>query len=241
MTRPPLRVLAGVLVLALLLAGCSGLTATDGGAQTPTVSVENFSYPSGWSQGGVDGLSEAVETHRDAVTDVSRTTRTVTNDGENNRTVVRRVDTDAGTASLRFVDTTFGENVEVYYSNTGVFRYDLNAGDLVEISNESWKPSDVGTMERNTFTRPLDGVTLGASDTVIVEGTTAVVYTVTGVTDPDQIPADDASGRVVVTREGYIASLNVTKSNDDFWRRTTYSVTDFGTSSVERPDWVPEE
>lgn len=239
--RPPRRLWTGVLVLTLLLAGCSGLPATDGGTQTPTVSVENFSYPSGWSQDGIDDLSAAVATHRDAVTGVSRTARAVTLDGDDNRTIVRRVDTEAGTASIRFVDTTFDNDVSAYYSDAGVFEYDLDAGELVTRANDSWEMEDVGTFESETLNRPLEGVTLSASDTVLVEGTTAVEYTVTGLADPDRIPADEASGTVVVTREGYVAALNVTKSNEDYWRRMTYSVTDVGSADVERPDWVPEE
>ena len=239
--RPPRRLWSGVLVLTLLLAGCSGLPATDGGAQTPTVSVENFSYPSGWSQDGIEDVSDAVATHRDAVTGVSRTTRAVTLDGEYNRTIVRRVDADAGTASLRFVDTTFDNDVSVYYSDAGVFEYDLTTGELVTRANDAWEMNDVGTVEQETLSRPLDGVTLSASDTVLVEGTTAVEYTVTGLADPDRIPANEASGTVVVTREGYVASLNVTKSNEDYWREMTYSVTDVGSTDVERPDWAPEE
>jgi hypothetical protein len=225
---------AVTLVVVLLLAGCSGLPATDRQESTPEPTVESFSYPSGWSQDGITDLSVALETHDATVNDTSRRSRLSITDGDSNRTVVRTVDADAGTVSVRWTDTEFGGNVHAYYSAEGVFEYDRTTGELQRNPDENWTQARVGSKER--VERTLLELDVNATETGTVEGTTAVRYNVTGIEDPVSVPADNATGHVVVTEEGYIAEYDVTRGNDGFARQTRYEVSEFGTATVPRPD-----
>jgi len=226
------------LVVLVLSAGCSGLPATDGRASGPDSTVESFSYPSGWSQEGITDLSVALRTHDEAVRNTSRRSRMSTVDEDGNRTVVRTLDADAGTASVRWFDAEFGGPMRYYFSDEGVFEYDPETEELTRNPGEGWTPDRVASHEG--LRRSLTGLKLDANETVSVEGTTAVRYDVTGVEDPVSVPADNATGHVVVTETGYLAAYDVTRGNDGFTRRTTYEVTDFGNATVTRPAWLPE-
>lgn len=81
---------------------------------------------------------------------------------------------------------------------------------------------------------------MNAAETVAVGGTTAVRYDVTGIEDPDSVPADTAAGHVTVAAEGFIAAYDITRGNDGFTRRTTYDISEFGTATVPRPTWLSE-
>lgn len=227
--------LAGV----LLLAGCSGLLAADQQTPTPQSTVETFSYPSGWSQAGITDLTVAMRTHDAAVENVSRRNRLVITDDDSNRTVVRAVDTDAGTGSLRFVDTQLGNDVHAYYSAAGVFEYDRTTGELRRMPDENWTTADVATAAG--LERPLRNLAVNATETVVVEGETAVRYTVTGIRNPDSVPANTASGYVTVAEAGYIAAYNITRGNDGYTRQTRFDLSALGTATVTRPAWLPDE
>lgn len=228
------------LVVLVLSAGCSGLPATDGRASGPDSTVESFSYPSGWSQEGVTDLSVALRTHDETVRNTSRRSRMSTVSEDTNRTIVRTLDADAGTASVRWFDAEFGGPRRYYFSDEGVFEYDPATEELTRNPDESWTMARVASHE-DGLTRSLRGLELDANETVSVEGTTAVRYDVTGIEDPGSVPANNATGYVVVTETGYIAAYDVTRGNDGFTRRTTYEVTEFGNATVTRPAWLPEE
>lgn len=227
------------LTVVVLLAGCSGLPATGQQEPTPESTVESFSYPPGWSQGGITDVAVAVRTHDATVNDTSRRSRLSITGEDSNRTVVRTVDTDAGTASVRWIDTEFGGDIHAYYSAEGVFEYDRTTGELNRNPDEKWTQARVASHEG--IRRPLSRLEVNATETVIVEGTTAVRYNVTGITEPHRVPADNATGYVIVAEEGYIAEFDITRGNDGFSRQTTYEVSEFGNATVTRPEWMPEE
>jgi len=227
------------LVLVLLLAGCSGLPATDRQESTSEPTVEEFPYPSGWSQDEIADLPAALEAHDATVNNASRRTRLSIVSGDGNRTTVRAVDTDSGTASVRWSDTLFGSDVHYYYSDEGVFEYDRTTGELTRNLDEKRVPARFASYE--TLIRPLSEVGVNATETVTVEGTTAVRYNVTGIRDAHRVPANNATGHVVVTEKGYIAEFNVTRGNDGFSRQTRYDVSEFGDATVIRPAWMPEK
>ena len=240
MVDPPrgsLRVL--LLAVLVLLAGCSGLPATDQQTPTPQPTVENFSYPSGWSQEEITDLTVALRTNDETVENVSRTSRLVITDEDSNRTVVRTVDTDAGTGSIRFIATQFDADMHAYYSDEGVFEYDRTTGELSRMPEENWTTADVATVAG--LKRPLRNLEVNATETVSVEGTTAVRYTVTGIEDPDSVPSNTATGHVTVAEDGFIAEYNITRGNDKFTRQTRYDLSAFGNATVTRPAWMPDE
>ena len=226
------------LVVLVLSAGCSGLPATDGRASGPDSTVESFSYPSGWSQEGITDLSVALRTHDETLRNASRRSRMVTVDGDANRTVVRTFDAGNDTVSIRWSDTEFGRTLRHYLSADGVFVYDPATEELTRNPGENWTPAEAAF--HDGVRRPLTALELDATETVTVEGRTAVRYNVTGIEDSRSVPADDATGHVVVTEAGYIAAYDVTRGNDDFSLRTAYEVTEFGTATVTRPAWLPE-
>lgn len=222
----------------VLLTGCSGLAAVDQQTATPQPTVAEFSYPAGWSQAGIIDLSVAMETHDETVENVSRKSRLVITDEDSNRTVVRTIDTETGTASIRFVDKQFNSDIHVYYCAEGVFEYDLTSGELRRMPDANWTAADVATMAG--LERPLRHLELNATDTVSVEGTTAVRYTVTGIENPDSVPSNTATGHVIIAREGFIAAYNVTRGNKDFTRQTRYDLSDLGNATVTQPTWLAD-
>ena len=236
-----LRGLGSVVLLAVLLtvAGCAGSPATEQQSPAPEVTVENVSYPTGWSQEGITDIGAAIQTHKTTVRNTSRTSRLTTIDDDSNRTVVRTLDTDAGTASIRWTDTLFESDVHSYYTPAGVFEYDRTTGELSQNPDQDWNPNRVTSHEG--LQQPLVALEMNATRTVTVEETTAVSYTVTGFKDPDSIPYDTASGHVTVAEEGFIAEYNITRENDEYTRQTSYELSEFGTATVTRPAWMPDE
>lgn len=231
-----------LLAVVVLLAGCSGLPATGQQSATPEVTVANFSYPAGWSQAGITdarNLTVALRTHDESVRNVSRKSRLVVTGADWNRTMVRTVDTDAGTGSLRFTDTELGVDVHVYYSAEGVFEYDRNTGELSRMPGEDWTTAEVAIQPG--LERPLRNLELNATETVTVGGTTAVRYTVTGIRNPDSVPSNTATGHVTVAEDGFIAEYNVTRGNEEFTRQTRYNLSALETATVPRPAWMPDE
>jgi len=232
-------VYAALVAGVVLLAGCSGLPLAD--QQTPTAqpTVENFSYPSGWSQTGITDLTVALGTHDKAMENVSRKSRLVVTDEDSNRTVVRTVDTDARTGSIRFIDTQFDDDVHTYYSAAGVFEYDRTTEELHRMPDENWTVAEIATTAG--LERPLRHLEVNATEVVTVEGTTAVRYTVIGIRNPDSVPANTATGHVTVAEEGFIAEYSITRGNDGFTRQTRYDLSALGNATVRRPAWMPEE
>lgn len=230
---------AVLLAAILLLAGCSALPVTDQPTPTAQPTVENFSYPSGWSQTGITDLTAAMRAHDEAVENVSRKSRLVITNEDYNRTVVRTVDTDAHTAAVRFVDTEFGSDIHAYYSTEGVYEYDRTTGELNQSPDANWTQSRVASHEG--MRRPLSNLEVNATETITVEGTRFVRYTVTGIKKPNSVPANTATGHVTVAEEGYIAEYNITRGNEEFTRQTKYDVSEFGNTTVTRPAWMPEK
>jgi hypothetical protein len=226
------------LVALVLSAGCAGVPVTDGQTSGPDATVESVSYPSGWSQDGIADLSAALRTHDETLRNTSRRSRMVTVDGDANRTVVRTYDAENGTVLIRWSDTEFGGTLRQYLSADGAFAYDPATEELTRNPEADWTPAEAASQEG--VRRPLTALALDATETVTVEGRTAVRYNVTGIEDSPSVPAHDATGHVVVTEAGYIAAYDVTRGNDDFSLRSAYEVTEFGNATVTRPAWLPE-
>ncbi|WP_243838033.1 hypothetical protein [Halobacterium sp. R2-5] len=180
-----------------------------------------------------------MRTHDETLKNASRTSRLVTTGGDSNRTMVRTVDTDAGTGSLRFIDTALGIDIHVYYSPEGVFEYNRITGELSRMPDENWTTAGVATQPE--LDRPLRNLEMNATETVTVGGETAVRYTVTGIRDPDSVPSDTATGHVTVAEAGFIAEYDVTRGNDEFTRQTRYNLSALETATVTRPAWLPDE
>lgn len=230
--------LAVLLTVVVLLAGCSGLPVVDQQTPTPQPTIAEFSYPAGWSQAGITDLSVALKTHDETVKNVSRESRLIITGEDWNRTVVRTIDTEAGTGSIRFVDTQFNNDIHVYYSSEGVFEYNWTTGELSRMPDENWTAANVATVEG--LERPLRNLELNATDTVSVAGTTGIRYTVTGIQNPDSVPSNTATGHVTVAKEGFIAAYNVTRGNEEFTRQTHYNLSALGNATVTRPTWMPD-
>lgn len=232
---------AVTLAVVILLAGCAGVPTTGQQAPTPESTVETFSYPPGWSQEGItaSNVSTALQTHSTTVKNTSRKSRLVTISGGTNRTIVRTLDADAGTAEIRFVDTRFDTDSHTYYNANGVYKYDRITGELDLRPGEDWERDRVASHEG--LRRPLLSLEVNATEAVIVEGTTAVRYTVTGIRNPEFVPSNTATGHIIVAEEGYIAEFNITKGNNKFTRQTIYDVSEFGNATVPRPAWMPEK
>ncbi|MCD2204341.1 hypothetical protein [Halobacterium sp. KA-6] len=238
--RPRWSLSAVALVTLLVVAGCSGLPTTDQQPSAPETTVENFSYPTGWSQDGITDIGLPEQTHDDVVQNVSRRARLVVSYDDGNRTVVRTVDVEAGTASLRWNDTLFGNELYTYFGPEGVFEYNLKTNELVRPADQNWTMTGFADIDR--MGRPLTDLALEAADVVTVEGTPAVRYNVTGIDDdPYVVPATDASGYITVTQTGYIASYDITRRNDDFTNHMEYRLSEFGNATVDRPSWLPDE
>ncbi|TQQ82478.1 hypothetical protein EWF95_01155 [Halonotius roseus] len=152
---------------------------------------------------------------------------------------MRTLDTDAGTALVRFSDTLFGADEHYYYSSAGVFEYDRTTGELSRNPGENWNPERIASHEQ--LRRPLVYLEMNATKTVTVEETTAVRYTVTGFRDPDSIPFDTATGQITVAEEGFIAEYNITRASDGNSRQERYDLSEVGTATVSRPAWMPDE
>ncbi|ELZ43636.1 hypothetical protein C471_00930 [Halorubrum saccharovorum DSM 1137] len=128
--------------------------------------MEEFPYPSGWSQDEIADLPAALEAHDATVNNASRRTRLSIVSGDGNRTTVRAVDTDSGTASVRWSDTLFGSDVHYYYSDEGVFEYDRTTGELTRNLDEKRVPARFASYE--TLIRPLSEVGVNATGHVVV-------------------------------------------------------------------------
>lgn len=236
--RPRWALSAVILLGVILIAGCSGLLANQQ-PPNPEPTVEEFSYPSGWSQNGITDLTVALRTNDRTVKNVSRTSRLITTDADSNRTIIRTVDTDAGTGSVRLIDTQLDTDLHRYYSPTGVFEYDRTTGKVSQLPDEDWTTANVATV--TGLQRPLRNLELNATETVTIDGTAAVRYTVTGIKNPNSVPANTATGHITVVEEGFIAEFDVTRGNDGFTRRTMYDLSAVGNASVTQPAWMPDE
>jgi hypothetical protein len=146
---------------------------------------------------------------------------------------------DAGTGSIRFIDTELSSDFYTYYSAEGVFRYDKTTDDLRRMPDENWTTADVATAAG--LRRDLLNLELNATETVTTHGTTAIRYSVVGLEDPDSEPSNTASGQITVTEDGYIAEYNITRGTEGSTRRTMYELSAFGNATVPRPAWVPDE
>jgi hypothetical protein len=222
----------------LVLAGCSGIPADDRTTADSNVSVETRSYPEGWSTDSVDP-TVALGTHRQTLATLSRQSRVEITDADGyNRTVRRTVDTRSQTASVRFLDSSFGTDVESYYTADSTYEYDHTTDEVTTTRDTTWNTSDVGFQASNTIVRPLRNLDVVATESLRVAGDSAINYSVRGIADNSRTPPNAATGYIIVTERGYIAEFDITKSNDDFTRRTQYELSDVGTATVSRPSWV---
>lgn len=221
----------------LVLAGCSGIQTNDPAATDSNASVETISYPEGWSSDSVDS-TVALGTHRQTLSNLSRQSQIETTDADDyNRTVRRTVDTQSQTASVRFLDSSFETDIESYYTANSTYEYDHTTEEVTTIREASWNTSEVGFQASSTMIRPLRNIDIVANETLRVDGDLAIKYSVQGIKDDSRTPPNAAAGFIIVTERGYIAEFDITKSNDDFTRRTQYELSKVGTASISQPSW----
>lgn len=247
MVSPSRRTVAVSLTLLVVLAGCFGPPAsnqqstvqTSQTVEPPEETVANFSYSSGWSQEGITDLDVAVRAHHHAVAGISQRTRFVRTHDDSNRTVYRAFDAEAGVGVSRLISTGLDADIHRYYSGDGMYKYNHTSGELTR------SPDEDGNGEGLTVVNGLDSglmaLELNATETVTAAGETAVTYEVTGIEDPDEVPADDATGHVTVTEDGVITSFTVTRSADGSTWTRTFELSEFGTATVTPSEWVPDE
>lgn len=85
-------------------AGCAGFAGNDPTGGKTGESVATVSFPAGWGADSVDPAT-ALQTHRQSLAGRPRQSRVAITDDDGNRTVIRAVDPDAQTASVRLLDS----------------------------------------------------------------------------------------------------------------------------------------
>lgn len=217
-------------------AGCAGFAGNDPTGGKTGESVATVSFPTGWGADSVDPAT-ALQTHRQSLAGRPRQSRVAITDDDGNRTVIRAVDPDAQTASVRLLDSTLRTDTETYYTAEGSYEYDHTTATATQ-QNETWTPASVGFHASNTIQRPLRNLAIEAQTVTTVDGTPAITYTVKGIQSPNQTPPNAATGSVVVTKQGSVMAFTIRKSNDGYARRYHYRL-QTESAPVTKPSWVP--
>lgn len=230
--------LVGFAVL-LIGAGCSGFPTDEQATAGANESLETISYPDGWSSESVDPTT-AVQTHRQTLAGRQRQSRIeITDDEGANRTVIRSVDPNSHTASVRFLDSTFATDTETYYTTGTTYEYDHTTGTITTIQNTTWNSTTIGFQASNMIHRPLTNLEIEASDLTRTNGATVINYSVRGIEDTSRTPPNVASGYVIVSERGFITAFDITKSNTDYTRRFRYDLVELDATTVSEPVWLP--
>lgn len=248
MTR---RAVATVLLaLVVVLAGCGGGDPTP--TETPTATVHPFADgPPGIDETGVTDVDALMAAHNASLDGQSVTVDlgfhlTVNGSGEEVSLHAKVVpDSDRGWIRFESGDdhgTYYTEGTTTYYREvvdanarygtiadtlaipeTGTPRFGTDDRIRTALESADWEP--VGTVER-------DGRTLYELEATDVE--------VPGVNASDGTTVE-ASGRLLVDRDGVIHHLEVDTTVEDAEETVQYglrvSLSDIGSTSVDRPDW----
>lgn len=254
MHRKPL--LAVLLAVTLVLAGCSGTTSqpTLGpgpNSGTPTSTPDgNISYPDGAGPDGVNATALA-DTHQSALGAVDyRVTLDIATSGGSFQNTSRNlsVRSNLSSAELFQVAVIDTERVDGYRNTSATFLRRVAGGNVsyrVTEPQDSFEQAHRSSMSTATLQTVLTRGRFTANGTVQSEGVTYIRYDLTGVQfgqQASETTIDDASGGLLVTPEGVVTfaaiDLTGTQSGSAFSYEITYRVPQVGSVPVEKPGWL---
>lgn len=250
------RWLTIVAVLLVSTAGCTGFT-PDGGepteSATPTVTAtptasnpSEVTYPEGWTATAVNA-SVALRSHYTAVLTGPSATVTYRSSVIESQGVPRRNTTlglrlDPAERQLYASIEGTASHRAAYFADGTLSRWDVRNETLVGQSNARF-----GQVAQSIDNRVLHSQLLlydiEFERTVRREGTTALVYDVTGAYNNSVSPtygsATDATGRVVVATDGRVLEIETTVTYRKGTLRYRYTQTRLGETDAETPEWRP--
>ncbi|AZH26770.1 DUF7537 family lipoprotein [Haloplanus aerogenes] len=242
-------VLAALLVVT---AGCAGF-APDGDetpavteTATPTPSNPSaVTYPSGWNATGVNA-SVALRSHYTAVLTGPSATVTYRSEVVESEGIPRRnttLDMRLDTADRRLYASIEGKTNHriAYFADGTLSRWDARNETLVGQSSarfgEVAQSIDNGVLYSHLLLYDLE-----FERTVRRQGTTALVYDVTGAYSNTLSrtygSARDATGQVVVAADGRVLEIETTVTYSEGTLRYHYAQTRVGETDVAMPDWL---
>jgi hypothetical protein len=241
-----------VVVVVVLLAGCSGLLGDGGGTDDP----EEFAYADGFSAEGVTDGDQAIESHEQALKDRGNYTGTYRYDilSGGNETVVEvdyRVDFQEERGYQRFHAEGNGSagTRELYYQDGRRYQRTLVDDEQVQASaNDQPFPADDLTADE-----AIQPLLNNASDYETSvdrrHGTDVVVYETTdigeasdlySVEDPENV--SDFSAQFAVDSTGLVhtAEYEITYVTDgeEQTLSMSFELSQLGETTVERPEWT---
>ncbi|SEA07737.1 hypothetical protein SAMN04488065_1717 [Haloplanus vescus] len=249
----------GLVLLLVVLAGCSGPggnggetataapTATPAStpASTPTATQSAESYPDGWSASGVEDAQAARDSHYRAVlagpsTTVEYQSRVLesANDTGHDTTLEMALDTQ----NRRLYADIEGADAhrQVFFADGRLSRWDV-ANETVVSESETQFHLVAQSVDRGVLVSHLLLYELEENGTVRRSGVTARRYEVTGVhrntLSNAYGSATAADGHLVVGPSGRLIELETTVTFSRARVRYHYQHSNFGQTTVQTPDW----
>jgi len=248
-----------------LVAGCAGFGAGDASTPTPTATPtqeptptatatppandatpsDGEQYPNGWSGTGVVDPDAALTGHYRAtltgpsatVSYRSRILETTAN-GTANTTLSMRIDPGVKRlyADINGSDT----HREAFFSDGNLSQWSVENRTVVDRSPTEFTRA-VQLIDQRVLKSHLLLYALERNGTVDRAGTTALVYSVTGVPNDTVSPtygtATGASGRIVVGADGRVIEIETTVTYTEGTVTYHYGHTAIGETTVETPGW----
>jgi len=254
-------------VLAVVLAGCGGVT--SGGDDTPTPAAEptatgtptatetdappstdrpaagNGASPAGWSESGVTNTTTAFRGHYRAVLSGPSATvtyrseaRSAADDRATDTSLEMRLDTNGERLSASIDGT--AERREMYFADGTFTQWSVRNETVASRTNTSFGRV-AQSIDNGVLRSQLLLYELELNETTTRAGATAFVYDVTGVHDNAVSgtygTATSGSGRVVVSERGRIVEIATTVTYSDGEVTYRYAQRGFGETDVSAPDW----
>lgn len=251
-------------LLVVLLAGCTGLSGSD---STPTPAVDangqpaqtdtatptqaasdGGTYPAGWSETGIENRTVAFSSHYRAMLIGPSATVTFRSgvieaqaDGATNTTLRMQIDTGERRLYASLNGTT--GHRENFFTNGTFSDWDAQNQTLVRQVDAPF--IRVAQSIDNTLLKSqLLLYELQLEETTTWNGTPALIYNVTGVTNSSFSPtygsATAASGHLVVSLRGRILDIDTTVTYTGGTVDYQYAHTRIGDTTVETPEWLPD-
>lgn len=255
--------IAGLLALAVLLAGCQfGATGTETAdplatdtETTPTATPDPFggvAHPPGVDESGVTDVDGLLEAHAAALADASVTVDTrfhLTVDGSGQNVSLRGETVPDGVRG--WMEIELRDGVGTYYTEDGTTYYrevvdeSVTYGTTGAVSAVPERPR-FGSDERiETAVESAEWEPVGSVER---DGRTLVEFRATSVDPPDVNTTGDATvssdGRLLVAPDGVVhhvdVSTTVENENGTVRYGTSVSLSGVGSTTVERPDWYDQ-
>ena len=256
-----------LLVILLTIAGCSGGTPTPDATSTSDNTTTPLGPPNEGEQQAAAADINMTEAHtqhiealeREEVTVNYTTSYTVRDTDE-----VISGETRAylnGPSNITYKNTTIssiaanGTTVSIireqdWANDTGFYRQTQRSYPLSDAPIETSYYTDdsdsreyqqgPGTYEYSSFVQALVNTNVSEAGSVQTPAGPATRYDVINASlDPLllEVPEEQASGTLVITESGLIWSLDITYSDDQYFR---YSLSEANDTTVEKPDWLSE-